>query len=76
MRCLQAKPRQRGTDRPPGTDRPHLLTLGAVQEKPPLQNEVGQQDRHGHDLRESSFISRPRETALAWSSVGFRVNRV
>nr|XP_009674123.1 PREDICTED: prolyl 4-hydroxylase subunit alpha-3 [Struthio camelus australis] len=35
----------------------HALTLSReflryVQEEPPLQNEVGQQDRHGHDLRE------------------------
>lgn len=33
--------------------------FGAVQEEPPVPNEVGQQDRHNHDLRESSLVSKP-----------------
>lgn len=42
--------------------------FGAVHEEPPVQNEVRQQDRHNHDLCESSLISKPGEMALAWSS--------
>lgn len=42
--------------------------FGAVHEEPPVQNEVGQQDRHNHDLRESFLISKPGEMALAGPS--------
>lgn len=42
--------------------------VGAVHEEPPVQNEVGQQDRHNHDLCESSLISKPGELALAGPS--------
>lgn len=38
--------------------------FGAVQEEPPVPNEVGQQDRHNHDLRESSLVSKPGDMAL------------
>lgn len=44
-----------------------LFSFDAVKEEPPVQDEIGEQNSHGHDLREYSL---PGVTAATRHSVG------